>query len=523
MGLSAGFCQWILALGARMLACGPKARNNGGRPFCGFCTPAYLASGRLCLLNRIATLLIVLLATLPPLGAQSGSEHKAAREQFLEAERRGDLERYLAAAAVVGRHKTPAKGLVLVLDKLSGFAEAVTQEGLDAMAATVADLLAARLEKPLKRWHTRYRREPTSPKARDAKAKILARDRKRLEKIAKTLQRWFARLVLMEARARKEGDSVVFAALRDVDARVVRRALHLLQGRQELRIIEEILASYNHHKGESGSEWQRTFLKMKTLCERACGEELPGVADYGSWLSSHRDLENPFSKKTARKRPDRRARTGLFGLRVTGKAIVFVLDVSGSMNEVDYFKTRRPARGRTRTTAELENEELKNTRLARSQRELKAVIRRLRKGTSFNVITYASPSQVSTWQREVVPTTPEAMESAAEYIDAFKAGGVTATDIALDVAFEDPGVDTIYLISDGLPTHLGTPSGEVPSDTDGLTQLILDGVRERNLLRDLRVFALGFPQVEKGYAFLAELARQNDGRFIKIGGDDSSP
>ena len=467
---------------------------------------------------RIPKALFIVLAALPSLPAQTRSEHKAAREQLTEAVRQNDLGLFLTAASTVGRHKTLSKGLAVVLENVGRFSADLTAERLEKISGLVADALDARLEKPLALWKKRYRRDLESPQSRAARVKILARERQRVEDLTAKVRHWFARVVLMEARVRKDGDSVVFAALRDGDPRVVRRAVHRLMGRQELRIIEEVLASYRLHAEETGAEWNRTFLKMQTLCARACGESRPSVADYQSWLASHRDLENPFEKKK-KKRRERKARTGLFGLRVTGEAIMFVLDVSGSMNSVDQFSRQLPRRGRTGTTVDPAELAAQNTRLERSKRELASAIRRLPEGTRFGVITYAGPSYAKAWQRGLVAATAEAKDAVTEYIEGFTAGGSTATDVALALAFADSSLDTIYLISDGVPTHQGMRAGQPPGDTAGLTQAILDGVAERNLLRDVRVFTLGFPQVQLGYAFLSALARQNDGQFIKIEAD----
>ncbi|HBP21260.1 MAG TPA: hypothetical protein DEA08_26165, partial [Planctomycetes bacterium] len=55
-------------------------------------------------------------------------------------------------------------------------------------------------------------------------------------------------------------------------------------------------------------------------------------------------------------------------------------------------------------------------------------------------------------------------KEAMDFVDSFKAAGVTATDTALRRAFEVEGARCFYLLSDGTATHDGTtqvPTSEI--------------------------------------------------------------
>jgi Mg-chelatase subunit ChlD len=252
---------------------------------------------------------------------------------------------------------------------------------------------------------------------------------------------------------------------------------------------------------------------MKAVCEAASGVELRAMGDYRSWLEGRKQGSDTATVETVQGKK-RSSRTGLFGLTVTGQRMVFVLDVSGSMDTVDRVRRRAPQRARTSVGASKGRQpEASVSRLERAKKQLVQVIQRLGVGVRFNIVTFSSPQEVVPWREGLIAVSAEAKAEARQYVMGLRAGGVTATDVALETAFARRDADSIYLISDGVPTHLG---GTKPGDTEALMVAISRRVRELNLLRDVRVFTLGFPQVARGYEFLAELARENGGRFIKI-------
>lgn len=125
-----------------------------------------------------------------------------------------------------------------------------------------------------------------------------------------------------------------------------------------------------------------------------------------------------------------------FGIRVISHRVIFILDVSGSMEE------------RLRTSYMGEEGE---TRLAFAKREMIAAIQRLEKGTFFNLVTFSNDTD--SWTPSGMSlSTDENIDSAVAYTQKMKPGGGTNLFGALRKAFEDPEVDTIFVLSDGEPS-----------------------------------------------------------------------
>lgn len=125
-----------------------------------------------------------------------------------------------------------------------------------------------------------------------------------------------------------------------------------------------------------------------------------------------------------------------FGIRVISHRVIFVLDVSGSMEE------------RLRTQFVGEEGEM---RLDFAKREMIAAIRRLEKGTFFNLVTFSNDTD--SWTPSgMALSTPENIESAVAYAQKMRPAGGTNLFGALRAAFADPEVDTIFVLSDGEPS-----------------------------------------------------------------------
>ena len=103
---------------------------------------------------------------------------------------------------------------------------------------------------------------------------------------------------------------------------------------------------------------------------------------------------------------------------------------------------------------------------------------------------------------------------AVKFIESLNATGITVTDEALHMALGDPTVDTIYLITDGAPTHMGTRGNNLPPDAPELMRRILAETKAVNHLRGIRIFTLGFVDAEE--EFLQKLAADNNGRYVRI-------
>ncbi|MBL8736985.1 MAG: VWA domain-containing protein [Planctomycetes bacterium] len=116
---------------------------------------------------------------------------------------------------------------------------------------------------------------------------------------------------------------------------------------------------------------------------------------------------------------------------VVSSRIAFLVDRSGSM--------RAPI-----------GTDRKYTRLDAAKEQLNQVVSALPKTTRFNVVVYES-AVVPFW-KELQPCSDEVRKDAIERTKQIALGGGTNIFDALEQAFADPEVDTIYLLTDGEPT-----------------------------------------------------------------------
>ncbi|MFQ5845154.1 MAG: VWA domain-containing protein, partial [Planctomycetota bacterium] len=187
-----------------------------------------------------------------------------------------------------------------------------------------------------------------------------------------------------------------------------------------------------------------------------------------------------------------------YDFEVFSDRLLFVVDVSESMNVGDGAARRID--------------------VARDQ--LRATVEALGEPTRFNVITFAgSPSS---WRKgELVPATAQNKRKATEWIGRRlkPRGGTNTHDTLLLALQQHPGLDTLYLLSDGLPT---AGRSVVPEE-------ILARVRHANRLRQVRIHTIGLVlggtedpaapglgEREQMTRFMSRLAEQNDGRFVEI-------
>lgn len=210
-------------------------------------------------------------------------------------------------------------------------------------------------------------------------------------------------------------------------------------------------------------------------------------------------------------RLDKEVESRFAGITVTGKAVVFLVDMSGSMNKLD---ANTAAAGKWPVVAET----------------VSKVMRTIPNLEKYQVVVFSKQARWLFGNGEWQPYNGEA--SVARMKDALlkvKPEGDTNLYAAFDLAFglRTKGLDTVYLFSDGLPTSGPglTPAEETANlDEQKRGELLAKHLREklragwnRRLVGDdrVKVHAIGFfyesPDVG---AFLWALARENDGSFV---------
>lgn len=191
-----------------------------------------------------------------------------------------------------------------------------------------------------------------------------------------------------------------------------------------------------------GNWWEKARATWTGKPDAAAAGDGAGQGDGGDDKPARPEVQSDedVAAEGARK-------TGFFGIDTRSKRLVYVIDVSGSMNEPAGAK----AKG---SRADLAKEELKRSVLG------------LDDGALFNIVFFAADVRI--WKKDMVVADADTRREAVEYVDQVAVAGGTATYDALQAAFDlgdvgrgkkrgadpegDAKVDTIILLSDGRPS-----------------------------------------------------------------------
>lgn len=180
------------------------------------------------------------------------------------------------------------------------------------------------------------------------------------------------------------------------------------------------------------------------------------------------------------------SRSSFFGIEIDSHRVLFILDVSGSMAE--------PTRGRYVGVAGA-------PRIDIARRELAACLDALDVQSLFNMIIFSGG--VQSWQDTICEKNEETLNDAKAFVGRIVAGGGTNLYGAIQLAFEDPDVDTIYILSDGEPT-----AGDV-TDPHAIRQF----VAERNEHRGVVFHCIA---VGGSLQVLEWVAQDSGGKYVKF-------
>jgi len=262
------------------------------------------------------------------------------------------------------------------------------------------------------------------------------------------------------------------------------------------------------------------------------GQDFDVIDDWKSWWEPNRATFDPKATDHEGKTGVKRKRRGeddpdFWGVPVESKNVVFVIDTSGSMKYVMKVDIPGLARGDGSDSGQgtgggggtHEDHVLAEfwMRMSMAKRELKRVIGKLDKDALFNCVRFDSTT--SKFQKQAVPATPGNKKNAQEWTDEIKHKGNTATLDALVEAFNaDARTNTIYFLSDGLPSKDGKVNDP--------TRPILDKLFELNRFRKIKIHTFGFdpnvfppnggppnPDLVSANQWLKELADATGGTF----------
>jgi hypothetical protein len=230
---------------------------------------------------------------------------------------------------------------------------------------------------------------------------------------------------------------------------------------------------------------------------------------YRWWLARGSQVEGPEDDESGvASRTRAEPATPDFLGEIYSKKVLFVIDVSGSMNQ-NIYPLRETKRGRRRgaptTKAHFVFDALK-----------KIVKEELDGDVMFNFLKFAL--RPDPWKDNVVEATSGNRTAAETYLTYFKAGDDQLTNLerALDWAFElanrklgegtdESAIDTMYLITDGSPTD-----GKASPD------ILRSWVRERNRRHKIRINVVTIGATDSDVDFLEALASDNFGACLVV-------
>ena len=207
---------------------------------------------------------------------------------------------------------------------------------------------------------------------------------------------------------------------------------------------------------------------------------------------------------------------GFCGIPVTGTRVVFVVDLSGSMQ---WPMDEDDGDGKKK----------RSVRLDFAKRELKRACDALPANSQFNLVSFNGNPKSKSWKDELVPANDKNREAFKKYVDEMRADGGTNVWAGMETALKikslvygsryDTNVDELFIVSDGAPTV-----GEVQDPLE-----ILRLVEESNRWAGVRINAifissatppegrqaqpdLSIPPAE----LMRRMAAQNGGKFREL-------
>ena len=285
--------------------------------------------------------------------------------------------------------------------------------------------------------------------------------------------------------------SLLHRLLRDPDLEVRLEAVAGLEQARQLASIPRLIAALGGPR-ELITHSVARALRMIT------GEDHGVSRDrWTSWFEQEgSSLQLPTLAEARRLEAERVARrapgaggtsASFYGIPVGGMRVTFVIDTSGSM--VDEAAGRGTSAGRRKTRIQVAREEVSRS------------LDQLLDGVQFNLITFES--RVDAFARRLVELTPRTRARAQKEIETWRAVGGTALYDGLRLALDDPAVEEVFLLTDGVPTE----GSLVDSDS------IVASVEERLEHRSVRVHGVAIGQDSK---LLRRLAKATGGNYTVI-------
>lgn len=235
----------------------------------------------------------------------------------------------------------------------------------------------------------------------------------------------------------------IVAALEDPNWSTRLAALEALEKMKVKEAISAIIVRMGKEEGRMKNEFANTLWR---LTGQPYADNPEG---WDNWwkgakndfqILTDADLEKVKSgEEEWRLRQTTRVDSKFFGIRIISHRVIFIIDVSGSMEEglLNDYKGRPGAK-----------------RIEVARGELAKCIQSLDSSALFNIVTFSSDAE--RWvDGSLAAANEKNRNDATAFAEKLAAGGGTNLYGALENAFADPDVDTIFVMSDGEPS-MGT-------------------------------------------------------------------
>ncbi len=213
-----------------------------------------------------------------------------------------------------------------------------------------------------------------------------------------------------------------------------------------------------------------------------------------------------------------------FGIEVSSKKLCFVVDCSSSMLEMVAVKSggggggsaaggdEEKADGKTTVGGGEDKgsggggdgggglvvKDGKARKIDVLKKELARLLKKLPPDTQINILTFNRT--FTAWQTQLQPLAGSGRTKAVQHVENLKTGTGTNVFDTLEAALKDKRVDTIYLLTDGLPT-----AGRLIEK-----DAILKEIQAQNRIRGATIHCIAFGEESP---LLKDLAPQNGGKY----------
>lgn len=257
----------------------------------------------------------------------------------------------------------------------------------------------------------------------------------------------------------KKSDDMVQAVIevlkKDSVWQIQAAALELVRKLKLMEAVEAVIEGMAKADGRLVYDFQDTLIALTGVDKGI----MPDA--WKAWWEQNKEAvrAGQYTPRQEEKAGENGGYTKFFGIPIKSKRVIFVLDRSGSMAQPADFEIPIDT-GETELPADLKQPK-GNRKIDVAKWQLKKALYKIPDGAIFNLIFYQSTFEV--YKDKMIKLDKKSREDAFAYIDKLEPQGGTnifdslekalAFAIGEDGKLSKEGVDTVYLLSDGMPNQ----------------------------------------------------------------------